>query len=284
MSGRTPDAAVDPTIDAFAAAQRAAFELADKSGVDHHDLAVVLGSGWLPAADRLGLVKAEVSFRELSGFPAPSVAGHSGVVRSVVCGSARILAFLGRVHLYEGYGPAAVVHGVRTAILSGCRVVILTNAAGAIREGLRVGQPVLLSDHLNLTGQSPLSGPPPPAPYPVRFVDMTSAYSPLLRAIAKEVEPDLAEGLYAAFPGPQYETPAEVRMARTLGADLVGMSTALETIAARHLGAEVLGCSLVTNVAAGLAPGALDHEEVLAVGQRAAERMGDLLAELIRRL
>jgi purine-nucleoside phosphorylase len=274
-------------VDPFAAAQTAAFELAEKSGVDHHDLAVVLGSGWLPAADRLGQLKAEVSFGELSGFPTPSVAGHAGAVRSIAGGpgaSMRILAFLGRVHLYEGYGPAAVVHAVRTAILSGCRVVVLTNAAGAIREGFRVGQPVLLSDHVNLTGQSPLSGLPPPEPYQVRFVDMTSAYSPQLRALAREVDPSLVEGVYAAFPGPQYETPAEVRMARTLGADLVGMSTALETIAARHLGAEVLGCSLVTNVAAGLGPGALDHQEVLAAGQAAAERMGDLLAALIRRL
>jgi purine-nucleoside phosphorylase len=276
MTGPTP----------LAAAQLAASQLADRTGVDHHDVAVVLGSGWLPAADQLGQLNTEVSLSQLSGFPAPTVAGHGGAVRSIagLGASVRILAFLGRVHLYEGYGPVRVVHAVRTAILAGCQVVVLTNAAGGIREGFRVGQPVLLADHINLTGQSPLSGPPPSSPYDVRFVDMTSAYSPRLRAVAKEVDPSLEEGVYAAFPGPQYETPAEVRMARTLGADLVGMSTALETIAARHLGAEVLGCSLVTNIAAGLGPGGLDHEEVLGVGQRAAERMGGLLAELIRRL
>jgi purine-nucleoside phosphorylase len=276
MTGPTP----------LATAQRAAAQLAERTGVDHHDVAVVLGSGWLPAADQLGQLNAEVSLSQLSGFPAPTVVGHAGVVRSIagLDGSARILAFLGRVHLYEGYGPARVVHAVRTAVLAGCQVVVLTNAAGGIREGFRVGQPVLLSDHINLTGQSPLFGPPPPSPYDVRFVDMTAAYSPRLRAVAKEVDPSLEEGVYAALAGPQYETPAEVRMARTLGADLVGMSTALETIAARHLGAEVLGCSLVTNIAAGLGPGALDHKEVLDVGQRAAARMGGLLAELIRRL
>jgi purine-nucleoside phosphorylase len=273
-----------PVADPFAAAQAAACELVDQTQVDQHDVAVVLGSGWLPAADRLGQVIVELPVAGLSGFPLPSVAGHAGTVRSIVQGSARILAFVGRVHLYEGYGPAQVVHAVRTAILSGCRVVILTNAAGAIREGFRVGQPVLLADHINLTGQSPLSGPPPPSAYGVRFVDMTSAYSPRLRRVAQQVDGSLAEGVYAALPGPQYETPAEVRMVQTLGGDLVGMSTALETIAARQLGAEVLGCSLVTNVAAGLGGGGVDHQEVVEVGLHAAKHMGDLLAEVIRRL
>ena len=143
---------------------------------------------------------------------------------------------------------------------------------------------MLIADHINLTGRSPLTGPIPPPPFDVRFVDMTSAYSPRLRALARQVDPSLAEGVYACFPGPQFETPAEVRMARTLGADLVGMSTVLETIAARHLGAEVLGCSLVTNVAAGLGPGGLDHAEVLAAGRQSAEHMGELLAAVISRL
>ena len=273
-------------VDPFAAAQAAACDLAERTQVDRHDIAVVLGSGWFPAADRLGQATAEVAVGDVSGFPTPSVTGHPGTVRSIAVGSARVLAFLGRVHLYEGYGPARVVHAIRTAVLTGCRVVFLTNAAGAIKDGLRVGQPVLISDHLNLTGQSPLSGPPPPEPHPVRFVDMTAAYSVRLRALARQVDPSLAEGVYAAFPGPQYETPAEVLMARAMGADLVGMSTALETIAARHLGAEVLGCSLVTNIAAGLGPGTggVDHQEVLQVGEGAAARMGDLLAEVIRRL
>ena len=161
------------------------------------------------------------------------------------------------------------MHGVRTAVAAGCRVVVLTNAAGGIRDGLRVGQPVLISDHLNLTGRSPLTGPPPPDGYPSRFTDLTDLYAERLRALAARADPSLAEGVYAALPGPHYETPAEIRMLRTAGADLVGMSTALEAIAARHLGAEVLGISLVSNLAAGpQRRQALDHAEVVAAGQR----------------
>jgi purine-nucleoside phosphorylase len=195
-----------------------------------------------------------------------------------------VLAFLGRVHAYEGHPADVVVHGVRTAALAGCRVVVLTNAAGGIREGLSVGQPVLIADHLNLTSRSPMGGPEPPPDLGPRFVDLTEAYSARLRALARSVDPTLAEGVYAALPGPHYETPAEIRMLRLLGADLVGMSTVWETIAARHMGAEVLGLSLVTNLAAGLGGATLDHEEVLAAGKAAAERMGDLLAEVVARL
>jgi purine-nucleoside phosphorylase len=189
--------------------------------------------------------------------------------------------FLGRTHLYEGHPAATVVHGVRTAVAAGCRVVVLTNAAGGIRAGYRVGQPVLIRDHLNLTGRSPLTGPPPPPGYPPRFTDLTAAYSPRLRALARAADPNLAEGVYAALPGPHYETPAEIAMLRTLGADLVGMSTVLEAIAARHLGAEVLAFSLVTNLAAGLTDHGLDHAEVVAAGAEAAERMGALLASIL---
>ena len=189
--------------------------------------------------------------------------------------------FLGRTHLYEGHSPAAVVHGVRTAIAAGCRVIVLTNAAGGIDPGYQVGQAVLIRDHLNLTGRSPLSGPPPPEGYPSRFTDLTGLYSARLRALARAADPSLAEGVYAALPGPHYETPAEISMLRTLGADLVGMSTALEAIAARHLGAEVLGISLVTNPAAGLAAHGLDHAEVVAAGKAAAGRMGALLATVL---
>jgi purine-nucleoside phosphorylase len=274
----------DPAFDPFGAAEAAASRLAALSGFDHHDVAVVLGSGWLPAADRMGSVVAQLPMTALGGFPPPSVVGHAGQVRSIAGRSKRILVFLGRVHLYEGHGPARVVHGIRTAVAAGCQTVVLTNAAGAVAPGLHVGQPVLIADHLNLTGQSPLSGPVPSPPHDLRFVDMTTAYSPRLRALAREADGSLAEGVYACFPGPQYETPAEVRMARTLGADLVGMSTVMETIAARHLGAEVLGCSLVTNVAAGLGGSALDHADVLAVGRQSAEHMGDLLADVIARL
>jgi purine-nucleoside phosphorylase len=269
--------------DPYAAAAESARRVATLTGQPSHDAAVVLGSGWAPAADALGPIAAEVPLSRLGGFPEPTVAGHSPSVRSVSVGPARVLVFLGRVHLYEGHEPAAVVHGVRTAIAAGCRVVVLTNAAGGIRDGLQPGQPLLIRDQLNLTGRSPLSGPQPPTGYPPRFVDMTELYPARLRAIARQADPDLAEGIYAALPGPQYETPAEIRMLRAAGADLVGMSTALEAIAARHLGAEVLGISLVTNIAAGLAPGPLDHGEVLAAGQAAAARMGALLAEILPR-
>jgi purine-nucleoside phosphorylase len=160
-------------------------------------------------------------------------------------------------------------------------VVVLTSAAGGINASYRVGQPVLISDHLNLTGRSPLSGPPPPEGYPPRFADLTEVYSARLRALARASDPGLAEGVYAALPGPHYETPAEIRMLRTLGADLVGMSTVLEAIAARHLGAEVLGISLVTNLAAGLADHGLDHAEVIAAGAEAAGRIGALLASIL---
>jgi len=280
MTAQLPDAATDP----FGAAALAARQLAERTGIEHHDVAVVLGSGWGAAADCLGEVGAELAMTDLAGFLPPSVAGHGAVVRSVISGQHRILAFLGRVHLYEGHRPAVVVHAVRTSVLAGCRTVVLTNAAGAINPDYAVGQPVLITDHLNLTGQSPLTGPVPPPPYDLRFTDMSDAYSPRLRRAAQALDPDLAEGVYAAFIGPQFETPAEVRMAGRLGADLVGMSTALETIAARHLGADVLACSLVTNQAAGLTAEAIDHHDVLAVGRDAAGRVGGLLARLIAAL
>ena len=269
------------TTDPYQAAQDSAARLAELTGQPRHDAVVVLGSGWAPAADALGAVAAEVPLAELGGFPQPRVGGHSPVVRSVWAGPVRALVFLGRVHLYEGHDVATVVHGVRTAVAAGCQVVVLTNAAGGIREGYQVGQPVLIRDHLNLTGRSPLTGGPPPPGYPSRFVDLTDLYSPRLRTLATGTGNGLAEGVYAALPGPHYETPAEIRMLRTLGADLVGMSTALEAIAARHLGAEVLAVSLVSNLAAGLAPHGLDHAEVLAAGQAAIGRMGSLLAGLL---
>jgi purine-nucleoside phosphorylase len=269
------------TTDPYQAAQDSAARLAELTGQPRHDAVVVLGSGWAPAADALGAVDAEVPLAELGGFPQPRVGGHSPVVRSVQAGSVRALVFLGRVHLYEGHDVATVVHSVRTAVATGCQVVVLTNAAGGIREGYRVGQTVLIRDHLNLTGRSPLSGRPPPPGYPSRFVDLTDLYSARLRTLAAEADDGLTEGVYAAMPGPHYETPAEIRMLRMIGADLVGMSTVLEAIAARHLGAEVLAISLVSNLAAGLAPHGLDHAEVLAAGQAATGRMGSLLAGLL---
>lgn len=257
-------------------AHAAAAVLAERTGSSRHDVAIVLGSGWVPAADALGPPEHEFAGTELPGFAAPGVTGHAGTVRSLGVGGRRVLVFLGRTHLYEGRGVAPVVHGVRTAAAAGVRTVVLTNACGGLDPAHSVGQPVLIRDHLNLTATSPLVGP--------EFLDLTDAYSPRLREIARQIDPSLVEGVYAQFPGPHYETPAEVRMAGILGADLVGMSTALETIAARAAGCEVLGISLVTNAAAGLSGEKLDHADVLAAGAAAAARMGELLRELIGRL
>ncbi|MGN6332605.1 MAG: purine-nucleoside phosphorylase [Motilibacteraceae bacterium] len=262
--------------DPYAAAQLAATRLRELTGVQTHEVALVLGSGWVPAADLLGETAAELAVTELPGFPPPAVEGHAGVVRSVRSGDKHVLVFLGRTHLYEGLGVASVVHGVRTAVAAGAGVVVLTNGCGGLRPEWTPGTPVLISDHINLTATSPIVA--------ARFVDLTDLYSPRLRALCQQVDPGLDEGVYAQFPGPHYETPAEVRMARTLGADLVGMSTALEAIAAREAGAEVLGVSLVTNAAAGMTGQPLDHEEVLAAGKAAAERMGRLLADVLGRL
>jgi purine-nucleoside phosphorylase len=214
----------------------------------------------------------------------PTVAGHRGSIRSLELGGRRVIVLVGRVHLYEGLSEADVVHGVRTAVLAGCSTVILTNAAGGLNPSWPPGTAVALSDHLNLTNRSPLSGPPPPEPYGARFVDLSEVYSRRLRSIAKQVDPALREGVYAALRGPHYETPAEITMLRTLGADLVGMSTALEAIAARHLRAEVLGISLVTNLAAGVSPTPLDHDDVLAAGAAAAPGLGRLLRGVIEGL
>lgn len=269
------------TVDPYAAAQASAVNLAKVSGQPGHDVAVVLGSGWLPAADALGHTAAEFPLSELGGFPQPTVAGHAPVARSVIVGTLRVLVYLGRTHLYEGHPVDAVVHGVRTAAAAGCRAIVLTNASGGINESYSVGQPVLLSDHINLTGRSPMTGPEPPAGFASRFVDLTDLYSPRLRALARQADPSLAEGVYAALHGPHYETPAEIRMLRGAGADMVGMSTALEAIAARHRGVEVLGISLITNPAAGLSPSGLNHAEVIAAGQKSAGRVGALLAQII---
>jgi purine-nucleoside phosphorylase len=269
----TPDSSVPAES---ASAVVAAQALAAATGTPHHDVAVILGSGWVPAADALGAASADLAVTDLPGFFAPTAIGHAGRIRSVTLAGREVLVFLGRTHLYEGRGVEPVVHAVRVAAAAGCRTVILTNAAGGLRQGMEVGQPVLISDHLNLTGRSPLVG--------ARFVDLTDLYSTRLRGIVREVDPTITEGVYAALPGPHYETPAEIRMLRLLGADLVGMSTALEAIAARAEGAEVLGLSLVTNLAAGLTGAPLDHTDVLAAGEAAAARMGELLAEVVGHL
>ena len=262
--------------DPEAVARQAATAIRDRTGVDEHDVAVILGSGWAPAAAELGAPTAVIPVAELPGFTPPTAEGHGGDVLSVRTGHHRVLVFVGRIHPYEGHDLAHVVHPVRAASAAGARTVVLTNAAGSLRADFAVGQPVLISDHLNLTAKSPLVG--------ARFVDLVDAYSPRLRALAREVDPGLAEGIYACLPGPHYETPAEIRMLRTLGADLVGMSTVHETIAARAAGARVLAVSLVTNPAAGMTGQPLNHEEVLAAGRQSATRTGSLLASVISRL
>ncbi len=262
--------------DPYRAAKLAAQTLAEVTGVPRHDVALVLGSGWVPAAELLGDASHDLPVTELPGFSPPAVEGHAGRFRSVVAGDKRLLVFLGRTHLYEGRGVASVAHAVRTAAAAGCRVVVLTNGCGGLDPSWAPGTPVLISDHINLTGRSPLVG--------ARFVDLTDLYSARLRALCREVEPDLLEGVYVQFPGPHYETPAEIRMVRTLGGQLAGMSTGLEAIAAREAGLEVLGVSLVTNLAAGMTGEPLNHEEVLAAGNAAATRMGHLLADVVARL
>lgn len=264
---------VELRVSQRAAAEEAASALARATGVLHHDVALIMGSGWAPAARALGEPTAEIDAADLPGFQPPTVEGHSGKVFSVPVGDKRALVFQGRTHLYEGRGVGSVVHAVRTAAASGARLIVLTNAAGGLRDGMQPGQPVLISDHLNLTATSPITG--------ANFVDLTDLYSPRLRALAQQIDPSLEEGVYAQLPGPHYETPAEIRMLRTLGADLVGMSTTLEAIAAREAGVEVFGLSLVTNLAAGMTGEPLDHEEVLATGKAAAARMGELLAQVV---
>jgi purine-nucleoside phosphorylase len=264
------------TNDPYVAAKLAAERLRELTGGGDHDIALVMGSGWVPAAEQLGTTEAELAATDLPGFPPPAVEGHAGTIRSVRVGSARALVFLGRTHLYEDRGVAAVVHGVRTAVAAGCRTVVLTNGCGGLDPAYSPGEPVLISDHLNLTATSPIVG--------ANFVDLTDLYSARLRRLCREVDPSLKEGVYVQLPGPHYETPAEIGMVRTLGGDLVGMSTTLEAIAAREAGAEVLGISLVTNMAAGMTGEPLNHAEVLEAGRAAASRMGSLLAQVLERM
>ena len=254
-------------------ARAAAAKLAELTGVERHDIALVLGSGWLPAVDALGEATAEIDTTDLPGFSAAAVVGHSGKIRSIRSGDKNLLVFLSRTHFYEGKGVAAVVHPIRTAAAAGCSAIVLTNGCGGLKEGWQPGQPVLISDHINLTGTSPIVG--------ANFVDLTDLYSPRLRAMCKEIDSSLDEGVYVQFPGPHYETPAEVRMAGIMGGHLVGMSTTLEAIAAREAGMEILGISLVTNLAAGLSGEPLNHEEVLEAGKAAASRMGGLLSQVV---
>ena len=268
----------DPGIDPFDVAKAAATVIAERTGAASHDVALVLGSGWGQTADLIGPTLATVDNADVPGFHAAAVAGHSGSMRSVAIGDTgrRALVYGTRTHFYEGRGVRAVVHAVRTASEAGCSTIVLTNGCGGLNPAWAPGTPVLISDHINLTATSPLEGP--------TFVDLTDLYSARLRAIAREVDPTLDEGVYVQFPGPHYETPAEVQMAKRIGGDLVGMSTTLEAIAARHVGLEVLGISLVTNLAAGISDEPLSHQEVIEAGQAAAERCGRLLADVVLRV
>ncbi|XQZ29569.1 purine-nucleoside phosphorylase [Arthrobacter sp. NyZ413] len=263
--------------DPFEAARTAADYIAAETGVESHDVALVLGSGWGAAADLIGSTTATLTAAEVPGFSAPAVEGHVGTIRSVLTTEGKRALVLGaRTHYYEGKGVRAVVHGVRTAAAAGCKTLVVTNGCGGLNEAWSPGTPVLISDHINLTATSPLEG--------ATFVDLTDLYSSRIRGLAREVDPTLDEGVYAQFTGPHYETPAEIQYAKRIGADLVGMSTALEAIAARHAGMEVFGISLVTNLAAGISPVPLSHQEVIEAGEAASARISRLLADIIAKL
>lgn len=261
----------------FEIAAEAAQNIARLTGVSKHDIALTLGSGWAKAADLVGETVATVPATEILGFSAPAVAGHVASIRSIKLPSGKFALVLGaRTHFYEGHGVRRVVHGVRTAAATGAKTMILTNGAGGIKETWKPGTPVLISDHINLTAASPLEG--------ATFVDLTDLYSARLRAVAREVDSTLDDGVYCQFRGPHYETPAEVQMAKHIGGHIVGMSTALEAIAAREAGMEILGLSLITNLAAGIQKEPLSHAEVLQAGKEAESRISALLAQIIAKI
>lgn len=268
----------DATTDPLDVARAAAAAIANASDIAQHDVALVLGSGWGATADLIGQTVATIDNTEVPGFSAAAVAGHQGTISSVaIAGSdRRALIFGTRTHFYEGKGVRSVVHGVRTAAAAGCTTMVLTNGCGGLRSEWAPGTPVLVRDHLNLTAASPIEG--------AHFVDLTDLYTPALRDLAREVDPSLDEGVYAQFRGPHYETPAEVEMARRMGADLVGMSTTLEAIAARQAGMNILAISLVTNAAAGISDQPLSHDEVIEAGQAASRRCSALLSQIVSRL
>ncbi|MFA4895566.1 MULTISPECIES: purine-nucleoside phosphorylase [Microbacterium] len=267
----------DPNTDPFEVAALAAADIARLSGVEKHDIALTLGSGWGKAADLLGETVATIPATEVTGFSKPALEGHVGTLRSIrTPGGKHVLVIGARTHYYEGHGVRRVVHSVRTAAAAGAAIMVLTNGAGGIRETWKPGQPVLISDHINLTADSPLEG--------ANFVDLTDLYSPRLRDIARTIDPSLDEGVYTQFRGPHYETPAEVQMAKVIGGNIVGMSTALEAIAAREAGMEILGFSLITNLAAGIQKTPLSHTEVIEAGREAEPVISALLARVVEAL
>lgn len=272
--GNTSNPLDDPSADPFAIAQEAADQLAAATGVAKHDIALTLGSGWAKAADLLGETVATVPATDIVGFSKPALTGHVGTLRSIALPNGKHALVIGaRTHYYEDHGVRRVVHSVRTAAAAGATTMVLTNGAGGIKEHWTAGTPVLISDHINLTADSPLEG--------ATFIDLTDLYSRRLRDLARSVQGDLDEGVYVQFRGPHYETPAEVQMAKAIGGHIVGMSTALEAIAARQAGMEILGFSLITNLAAGISPDPLDHAEVLQAGRDAEPVISDLLARVV---
>jgi purine-nucleoside phosphorylase len=276
-SAAAPNPLDQSDLSPFEIAREAAGQIAEKSGIAQHDIALTLGSGWARAADLIGETVATIPATEIVGFSAPAVVGHVGSLRSVRLPNGKHALVIGaRTHYYENHGVRRVVHSVRTAAAAGAKVMILTNGAGGIRETWKPGSPVLISDHINLTADSPLEG--------ATFIDLTDLYSKRLRDIARGVDAGLDEGVYVQFRGPHYETPAEVQMAKTIGGHIVGMSTALEAIAAREAGMEVLGMSLITNLAAGIQKTPLSHKEVIEAGQQAEPVISALLARIVAAL
>ena len=251
------------------------------------EVAVILGSGLASAADRLDNARS-IAYAALPCFPEPTVAGHPGRILCGRWGDRKVLIFCGRLHSYEGYPAAEIAFPVRVAATLGAQTMIVTNVAGGIEPSYAVGEIVAIRDHINMTGASPLEGPNDERLGP-RFVDMGAPYSPGLRSLAVDLAKEhfgtqLREGVYVAMPGPSYETPAEVRMLRILGADLVGMSTVHEVIAARHSGLSVLGLSMVANPAAGILSEPLSHEDVTTAAAAGAARMGELLEAVVTHL
>ena len=274
MSDSTANPLDDPAADPFEIAAAAADDVARLTGVERHDIALTLGSGWGKAAELIGETTASFPATEVTGFSKPALEGHVGTLRSVLTPKGRRVLIIGaRTHYYEGHGVRRVVHSVRTAAAAGVRTMVLTNGAGGIKHTWTPGQPVLISDHINLTGDSPLEG--------ATFIDLTDLYSLRLRDLARSIDPSLDEGVYCQFRGPQYETPAEVRVVKTIGGHIVGMSTALEAIAARQAGLEILGFSLITNMAAGIQTTPLSHQEVIDAGREAEPVISSLLARVI---
>ncbi|MCV0335628.1 MULTISPECIES: purine-nucleoside phosphorylase [unclassified Microbacterium] len=267
----------DPTANPFEVAAQAAADIARLTGVEKHDIALTLGSGWGKAADIIGETVATIPATEVTGFSKPALEGHVGTLRSIRTPDGKNVLVIGaRTHYYEAHGVRRVVHSVRTAAATGAKIMVLTNGAGGIRETWTPGQPVLISDHINLTADSPLEG--------ATFVDLTDLYSKRLREIARTIDPMLDEGVYTQFRGPHYETPAEVQMAKHIGGHIVGMSTALEAIAAREAGMEILGFSLITNLAAGIQQTPLSHAEVIEAGREAEPVISGLLARVVEAL